>query len=954
MKASTRPGPREIVPMLIGCVLLQALTAAAQTSAPAGLSRVVLPGGLAGARQVVDDRTEPDRGAFLPELIQRFYNSPVETYEKKPVPMGALLERLQRAAQSATTEPGASALDTVALPLSVDWWRDAVFHGSATPETLVFQILRTRDTALLYWGLLALDPPTRLWLGERRELVSRLLQGRTPSFVIAAPGIRIVNGALQVPGGPAARQAWEAEVGARAGDPDVFLSQLLSEDRVPLAYLFGALGQLPDPQLRAVLRLDAGGQASLDALRRLHRLFLESAGDVVIRARPFLRAPVDPGLLMAQLPLGADGRVLLPGNTQFWREVFAFRSVRTAPAIPPGSDAIDLVWLLEQVFDAGPVERRLRIEQVLFALHVFPHLAPDAFGDAAVAAGGLRTWPALIRTLERIGVADPAVYRHAVERASRLDEIGDATARRTAIAQYQGALAIVARAASRGSIQRDQLAPLVTALAGIETSKAGNYDGGIARWIDAGLCSRLRNTGDSKVPIGADAGRDTVEADLTDLLAGPRRSAPPEVQWEGTRYRVDLAAAEIVRLRRNRGDEPLPFLSAALGLLDMAARLEQTTGAGGSASRERDLLDGLVRDVRLEDQGGWNGRDLRPLVRALQDEVGRNAGRAAADARLLADELTARGLMELAYAVALGSPDAGPITASEAAQRHDFGRSRWNLGKAPSPWSIPERAAGGGWRFEGALLGLDIALADRWLRRVSTGAVTSAPSLDMKDRKALAEAVAIMAGERLTDPARDTIDAAMRNGRARISAADSLDAADALAAAVPLSPLRRSLLEWTFLYDRGRVDAFFAPAEVFRLGLGDAAPDRDLDAWGAPARPRSGCLCLEFPRHHPRELLAGRWGNGLLMSAVPDLNLRLAELLARLQMPAALLPGVLAAATLDVTTHAPVRYPDDVRALVERARAVTLDQVEQYLALRTTDGPLVPESGDAADGRGPR
>jgi hypothetical protein len=98
----------------------------------------------------------------------------------------------------------------------------------------------------------------------------------------------------------------------------------------------------------------------------------------------------------------------------------------------------------------------------------------------------------------------------------------------------------------------------------------------------------------------------------------------------------------------------------------------------------------------------------------------------------------------------------------------------------------------------------------------------------------------------------------------------------------------------------------------------------------------------------PWEALSGRWSSGILATSFPDLNLRLAELLGELRMPPALLGAVLASATLDFVNNAISRDPDDRRGLLEFVRELRVDRVEQYLALLTTDGPLVPADGTAA------
>ena len=68
------------------------------------------------------------------------------------------------------------------------------------------------------------------------------------------------------------------------------------------------------------------------------------------------------------------------------------------------------------------------------------------------------------------------------------------------------------------------------------------------------------------------------------------------------------------------------------------------------------------------------------------------------------------------------------------------------------------------------------------------------------------------------------------------------------------------------------------------------------------------------------------------------------KLLAELGMPAMLLPSVLPPAMLDFINTAECRDSDDRRGLVDFVQRLRIDRVEQYLALLTTDGPLVPMS----------
>jgi hypothetical protein len=263
---------------------------------------------------------------------------------------------------------------------------------------------------------------------------------------------------------------------------------------------------------------------------------------------------------------------------------------------------------------------------------------------------------------------------------------------------------------------------------------------------------------------------------------------------------------------------------------------------------------------------------------------------------------------------------------------------------ALGPWEHPVLASASGTgresRVTGSLLGLDVALAPFSLVRLSSRLPPGKPTLNEIDRRALIESVALV--RQLGDADRDRIVNAIRKGRDRLSAVTTPDQALVIANDIGMSGTRRGLLMWSVTRAPDRVATFLSPSELLLLGLGPAPIDARLHAWGAPARPRLGCLCLQLPDRRPFDTFAGRWGSGIFATAFPDLNLRLAELLTELRMPASLVGPILTSATLELVNRTASRDPDDRRALVEFVAALTLDRLEQYLALLTTDGPLVP------------
>ena len=61
--------------------------------------------------------------------------------------------------------------------------------------------------------------------------------------------------------------------------------------------------------------------------------------------------------------------------------------------------------------------------------------------------------------------------------------------------------------------------------------------------------------------------------DLLRLVAGAAPAEPRFVVWEGTRYRVDIAHAEAIRVSRLLGEDARPYASSAVQLVKMADAL---------------------------------------------------------------------------------------------------------------------------------------------------------------------------------------------------------------------------------------------------------------------------------------------------------------------------------------------------------------------------------------------
>jgi hypothetical protein len=947
------------------CVAALAGPASAQRS-QGTVATVRMPAGLA-AHLAGGQAPAPGRAHSLYDLVRHTYESPSARGTGRIGPdieaQAAHLEQAAAGAGLATGTNGGNGhdFDTVPLPLPPDVWIDAVFGGRTTPQTLVPDILRSRDAALFYYGLFWLDDETRAWLAKERALVTFIAGDHASRFTLVAPAFRVSSGAVRPPGGDAALAGWESLVGARAAAPPDFLRALLGRDDGHLAYFFGAMGQVSDARLRLGLDLAAGPERRLAAVARLYRVFHRLAHRWTVDAAPFWRPTLDPALLLSDLATDEAGSPRLPGTTEFWRQVLE----NDEPSRDAGprdevralaqGEPIDFPTLCELLSRRDEAFYQRAHRQVLFASRLVGRVTPESVRDAMDAIRAAGSQPALAGTLERAGVRSVPLFARASRRAADLSRIGAADRATRSLGQFQGALFILARAALRGSLPHAAFEEAVESLVAVPIGTGGDYEGRLVPWLAGVLDARPARVPAPSPSAPASACQDPLGGETLDdappddrvlrLLAGEWPDCPV-IEWEGTRYRVDLAWAEGTRLLRLLGEGRRPYLAAAGEAVRIADILSAPAPAADDLRRQAAALDTLAAAARWE-----------PEIRAaLQDAaVGltpRTASRTAAALRLVADDLTARGLAAYVYAASLGQPDRVMVTASEAAARHDFGFRRPGTDEGSSEWRLPVPNTVGGrdWRMSGSLLGMDVGLAEFTLVSVSVRPPSRAPTMNERERRAFVDAVALTEPAALEDAKARFIVTAMRRGRTRVAAIRTVEEAAALADEVGFSQARRTLLSWTVDHDQEHVAAAFAPVELFWLGCEDAPPTGRLDAWGSPAAPRTGCLCLTLDAPRPWEVLTGRWG--MLASAFPDLKLTLAGLLVELELPAPLLAPVLAAATLDFVNTANPRGRHDRRALEAYVQRLGVEQLEQYLALLTTGGPLVPMDGEVAHGGG--
>jgi hypothetical protein len=837
---------------------------------PAVRTSVPLP---APAAQLAEALGLPtaDRSRIVVDIIRLIFDSP----DGNDASDGRLRTRLHSLMQAGT--PG----ETAPLPLDPSIWRDTLLVRDVPDQGLFAAILSDRKTALLYHGLAALDDETLAWLGPDRALLADLVQ-HAGTFAAFGRSLHVKGGRVQVPGGPAGEAAWTEVIGVSPAHPSDFARRLFSRADGHLAFFYDTIAHLDEGSRLFAM---AGGK---DRFGALEQVFERASIELKTDERPFSRQFMDPSLTLTAIDVSADGTPAEPIARGLWEAVFKaddkpeYEFKEATLSKNPDTGPIDAAWIASRIHKNSSSARR-RLDAFLFAQRVFRKFAPADTAPVATAVRGMLSFPALMLALERSGVQAPGIYAAAAARAHALNGIGDPGARRIAVMEYQGALAIVERMAQTGGLSADRASSLITLLNAIDFAGSDGTDR-VASWIVDRLVPAVASP-----PAGS-----SIEASVLYGMSGGRSSEPPRtVEWEGIQYRVNSADAEFARLRNVRRRQGAPTLDQALAPF---AGVEVRSGPDGTRQRDAGLKLGQV-------------------------------------------------LASIVYAAYIGEPEGTALAAENVALRHDLGLDSGARPNPLAAWRIAVPSVGGssGWMLRGSLLVLEAPLAHFALRRLDTTVMPPAPKLTSNERHTAALTVALMRPQAMDDAARDRIVAALERGRARVAALKSHPSdLEGFARDAGLSEWRRQQLAWTLVNDPERVGEQIALLDLFWLGTPAGSPLAALDPWGAAGLPLEGCLCLAMPRRAHWESLSGRPAAGILATRGADVGLLIAEALARLRLPAALSPGVAAFAMQDVLDATQPAYFDDWSQFGRAATTIPADRIVDYVAALTAGGPLLP------------
>lgn len=923
---------------------------------------VPVPGGTAALAEIAGLDTDGVRARLFLDVIRLVYDlrQRENSSERRRGPLREYLLAMQ-------TMPPAGADDTVPIPLSAEVWSTAVFARPFTPQALAGAILSDRAASLLYYGLFAADDGFLEFLGTHRSLLTFFYREHSAGFSTLARSVVVRAGRVDTPGGPEAAALWEGLIGEPVTAPERFIRQLFTRQAGRLAYFLDTLSHLDQAHQQYALGTSiANPRLRLERFKALFAAFATADPLWSPQVTPFGRMAYDAAYVLNAVALTDEGRLAGPPWLGFWSTAYRDDSRLTETNRDTGTlvtpDVVDAASLVNLICQPDSVVRKSRLDAFLFVQRTFPSASVAQAPDVFVAARGAMRAPALILTLERLGVRDPAVFANAARHAQRLLAQSDPKRAATSLAQFQGALAIVDRARFNRWIDATVAEQLVQSEIAVALSDEHEYGGQLAHWIGKELWPALERA--VGTPVDAQ-GREHL---LLRVLGGPAtaprgRAAGREgaqkgsiVRWEELNYTVDLGASSLARLIKTREKQASYSFDTALDFSTHSLALATSVATAAALQERVDALAALLPMIPAPDTSSDEAAvvvDVRAATEPILAELRRlrtgvtadRVGRIARPLLRLSDHLLAETLTSLAYAPHLGDPDGAALLAGDVAARHEFGIAVAARSRAWMPWSLPIERVGAGvvWHMQGSLLGLDATLASLALRRIGTDHAPQAPAIHDNDRAVFAQAVALTNPYDLTDTSRDRLAEAQRQGRARLqSLLGSASGLDDLRRVVPLDEWRLRVIAWTATHQAARVTELFTLADLVWLAPIDIKTLPDLHGWGSSGLPSTGCLCTRFPEPGGWDGVVGRHSTGLLATRLVDLKLRIVDVLAELKLPAAMARDIAAAATQDMLGEARPLHFDDWLSIAHYVRDITRARLEDFVASLTATGPLVP------------
>jgi hypothetical protein len=538
-----------------------------------------------------------DERAFTLSILTRALNDRESRVGLTPPRAAALLASIEEPAA------GDSDADRISVPAPLDartWWQ---LLPAPNQGDLFSRLLTDRNALLVATALMSTDDSVRALLARDRDLLRFIYRNAAGSFSIAARRLKIVDGAVVVPGGSHGEVVWRSLVGEPPARVGPFLRALLTKDSGRLAWYFDTIGGLDAAHLAAAWR-----EPSIrDDAAFLYATFRDTDPQWRAQDQPFRRALADAWVVTTLVDVD-NGFVTSPLSRDAWALLFA-SSPPTAEQLErvlrDGSSRVPLPWMVEEIVSAPARERRQRFEMVRLAQRVSVDLEGANLATFAAALSGIRDCRALMFALERMQIRNASTWAAAVAAARHVSNAADD--RRESLAAFQSAVALIERMRHVRTIDVAGADRLIRTL-----SATVQIDKRVTRSLSRWIVDTLTRTVPPLVRPDAFTGETAYESTIIQALAGPPNAArltgdahqsTTRLQWEGLTYVVDVAAAEHDRMRAMRA------LMPSLGLDDAIA-----------SGRPRELADALMTLVYATALGDPDGpASLSPDVATRHD-----------------------------------------------------------------------------------------------------------------------------------------------------------------------------------------------------------------------------------------------------------------------------------------------------------------------------------------------
>jgi len=440
--------------------------------------------------------------------------------------------------------------------------KDWTENGNDVLESLVKDPVLSR----LYWAMSQMDTATRNQL--QKSVGIPRLSALASTLEYYGTNVSIRDGRVLVPGGTAAEPAWKSLVGASPTSPGDFVTELMAKDNGWLAAYFDAMS-----------RVNGAQQAYFTDPVRLEKFYKALRGDGTSpgAAQPVFRPDSGLVILMARLPLDANGVPDVPGNLPAWKEIFARKSDskilrdwgKKAQSWRDPEQLVEGLFAVSRAnSDTGPLQTYLALSEIDRRRAPDQKLSAD---NVRLMGDQFARFRAQYPIFSEFPTLDNASISRFISTAEGIDRIPDPTMRADALGIFQANIALWQIFARQGQIASDNLNK--SWQGAIEpfnkvSSFTQLYDAG-----HASLADLMRATG----PNAA-----ITQAKLLDLLAGPESQ-----DTEAQRVQLELMG----RIRGTMEDQRLASVDTIIALGDELNRMGQATSPVITESFTQDAGD---------------------------------------------------------------------------------------------------------------------------------------------------------------------------------------------------------------------------------------------------------------------------------------------------------------------------------------------------------------------------